>query len=211
MRHSRANAASVVFMVASFVGRSGFCLRATEPFLETDVAEARFAQRHERALLDAAAEVSGLGVTYDRPRVAERLQIAGDDFVERRSFRAGDLDDTVSWRSERHVGDKGGYVVRRDRLEQAGREPDGVSSGTRSGNGAEEFQELGRADDGVGDSGGLDQFLLGDLGTEIAIVGRPIGSDDGERDVMPDAGDGLRRVKVAAGGLEEFQYRFVFK
>src|SRR5882724_1124752 len=45
----------------SFPG-SGSCLRATEPFIETDAAEARFAQRHERALLDAAAEVSSLGV-----------------------------------------------------------------------------------------------------------------------------------------------------
>jgi hypothetical protein len=32
---------------------------------------------------------------------------------------------------------------------------------------------------GVGDAGGLDQFLLGDLGAEIATVGRPLGSDDG--------------------------------
>src|SRR6266849_5493219 len=44
---------------------------------------------------------------------------------------------------------------------------------------ATQFLELGRADDGVGDAGGLDQFLLGDLGAEIAIVGRPVGSDDG--------------------------------
>jgi hypothetical protein len=72
---------------------------------------------------------------------------------------------------------------------------------------AEEFQELRRADDGVGDAGGLDQFLLGDLGAEIAIVGRPVGADDGERDMVPDAGCGLRREKVAAGGLEEFQHR----
>ena len=42
---------------------------------------------------------------------------------------------------------------------------------------AEEFQELGRTDDGVGDSGGLDQFLLGDLGAEIAVFGRPVVSD----------------------------------
>src|SRR5258708_27110688 len=32
-----------------------------------------------------------------------------------------------------------------------------------------------RADDGVGDAGGLDQFLLGDLGAEIAVVA-PVGS-----------------------------------
>src|SRR4029450_6616987 len=52
-----------------------------------------------------AAEVSGLGVTHDLTRVADRLQTAGDDFVERRSFRAGDLDDAVSRRGERYVGD----------------------------------------------------------------------------------------------------------
>src|SRR5437773_8319824 len=96
MRQSRTTATSLVVMVASFVCRSGSCLRAAEPFVETDAAEARFAQRHERALLDSAAEVSGLGVTHDLTRVAERLQIAGDDFVERCSFRAGDLHDAAS-------------------------------------------------------------------------------------------------------------------
>src|SRR2546422_11626874 len=106
---------------------SGSCLRAAEPFVETDAAEARFAQRHERALLDAAAEVSGLGVTHDRTRVTQRLEIAGDDFVERCSFRAGDLDDAVSWRRERHIGDGGSNVVRRDGMEQAGRKPDDLS------------------------------------------------------------------------------------
>ena len=40
-------------------------------------------------------------------------------------------------------------------------------------------------------------MLLGDLGAEIAIVGRPIGADDGERDMVPDAGGGLRRERVA--------------
>jgi len=68
------------------------------------VAEARFAQRHQRALLDPAAEVSGLGVAHDLTRVVDRLQIAGDDFVERCAFRAGDVDDAVSLRRERQIG-----------------------------------------------------------------------------------------------------------
>ena len=89
--------------------------------------EARFAQRHQRVLLDPAPEVSGLGVAHDLTRVADRLQIAGDEFVERRPFRAGDLDDAVARRCERHIGDEGGNVVRRDGLEQAGRNPDRVS------------------------------------------------------------------------------------
>jgi hypothetical protein len=53
------------------------------------MAEAGLAQRHQRVFLDPAP-VSRLWVAYDPRRVANRLQIAGDDFVERRSFRAGD-------------------------------------------------------------------------------------------------------------------------
>jgi hypothetical protein len=71
-------------------------------------------------LFDPAAEVSGFGITHDLTRVADRLQIAGDDFVERCSFRAGDLDDAVSWHRERHIGDDGSNVVRRDGLDRPG-------------------------------------------------------------------------------------------
>src|SRR5262249_40402803 len=110
-----------------FMEPSSSYLRAAEPFVETDAAEARFAQRHERALLDPAAVVSGLGVTHDLTPVADRLQIAGDEFVERSPFRVGDLDDAPSGRRERHVGDDGRDVVRGDGLEQAGRKPDAVS------------------------------------------------------------------------------------
>ena len=70
---------------------------------------------------------SGPRVAHDVTRVADRLQVAGDDLVERRPFRAGDLDDAVAWRSERYVGDDGGNVVRCDGLEQAGRNPDLVA------------------------------------------------------------------------------------
>ena len=80
----------------------------------------------QRALLDPAASASGRGVAHDLTRVADRLQIAGDDFVERRSFRAGDLDDATSRRRERHIGDDRSNVVRRDGLEQGGRKPDDV-------------------------------------------------------------------------------------
>ncbi len=48
-------------------------------------------QWHERMLLDPAAEVPGLGVAHHLSRIADRLQIARDDFVKRRSFWAGDF------------------------------------------------------------------------------------------------------------------------
>jgi hypothetical protein len=53
---------------------------------------------------------------HDLTRVAYRPQIAGDDFVERRSIRVGDLDDAVSRRREHHIGNDGSNVVRRDAL-----------------------------------------------------------------------------------------------
>src|SRR5215469_1927927 len=112
------------------------------------MAEARLGQWHERALLDPAAPVSGLGVAHHLARV-DRLQIARDDFVERRSFGARDLDDTASRYGERYLGDDGCNVVRRDGLEQDGWKPDRVSIRARIGDTAEEFHKLGRADDGV--------------------------------------------------------------
>jgi len=64
--------------ISSWAG-SGLRWLSAQPFLETDGAEARVAQRHERALLDPAAPVSGIRVAHDLARIADRLQIAGDD------------------------------------------------------------------------------------------------------------------------------------
>jgi hypothetical protein len=77
------------------------------------VIEACFAQRHQRALLDPAAEVSGLRVAHHLTRIADRLQIAGDEFIERRLLRTGNLDDAVTRLRERD----GTNVVRRYGLE----------------------------------------------------------------------------------------------
>ena len=74
------------------------------------------AQWYERLFLESPADISGFGVFRDLPRVTDSLQIASDDFVERRSFRACDLDDPVSRISEGHLGDDGSDVVSRDRL-----------------------------------------------------------------------------------------------
>jgi hypothetical protein len=67
-----------------------------------------------------------------------------------------------------------------------------LSFGTRSDDAAEKFHELRRADDGVGNARGDDQLLLGGFGAEIAVV-RPVYSNDGKRDMVPDACCGLRR------------------
>src|SRR5262249_16846700 len=125
---------------------SGFWLRAAQPFVETDMADTRLAQRHQRTLLNPTAPISGPAVAHDLTGVTDCLQIAVDDIVERRSLRAGDLDDAVLRRGERHIRDDSSNVVRRDGLEQDGRKLDRVSIRARIGDAAEEFHKLGRAD-----------------------------------------------------------------
>ena len=83
--------------------------------------------------------------------------------AEKRAFRSGDFDLPVPRRGDRHFGNDGSNVVRRDGLEEDRRKPDDVSIRTRIGDAAEEFHELGRADNGVGDARGLNQFLLASL------------------------------------------------
>ena len=88
--------------------------------VEIDAAKVRFAQRHERALLDLGAPILSLRVAHDLPRIADPFQIASNDLIEGRSFWPGDLDDAVSWLCERRVGDGGGDIVRRDGLNETG-------------------------------------------------------------------------------------------
>jgi hypothetical protein len=64
------------------------------------VEQMQLIEEYERLFLESPAEISGFGVFHDLPRVADSLQIASDDFIERRSFRACDLDDPVSRISE---------------------------------------------------------------------------------------------------------------
>ena len=95
----------------------------------------------------AAAGTPGVVRLFEILEDEIRICLSLFDASEQIPFRAGNLDDAVLRRRERHLGDDGSIVVRCDGLEQAGRKPDYVSLLTFSGNAAEEFQKLGRADD----------------------------------------------------------------
>ena len=66
------------------------------------------------------------------------------------------------------------------------------------------------ADDGVGDAGGLDQLLLGNLGAEIAIVRKTIGADNRQGDVVFDSRFRFGSEKILCRRLKKFKYRPVF-
>src|SRR5262249_46830068 len=69
---------SLIKSTRNFAGWVPLAFRSAEPFVQTDAAEARLAQRHERYLLHPAAEVSGLGAARDHTRVADRLQVGSN-------------------------------------------------------------------------------------------------------------------------------------
>ena len=74
-----------------------------------------------------------------------------------------------------------------------------------------EFEELGGADDGVRNPGCLDQVLLRHLGAQVAAVGKTVGADDRQRDVMSDAGGGFGGEQVAPRRLEELQHGVILE
>jgi hypothetical protein len=68
-----------------------------------------------------------------------------------------------------------------------------------------ELEELRSVDDRVLDGRSLDQFLLGDLGTEVATFGEAFGSYDRQRDVMAHACRSFSLKEVAGRSFEELQ------
>jgi catechol 2,3-dioxygenase-like lactoylglutathione lyase family enzyme len=84
------------------------------------------------------------------PWVASRAQEAPGELVEAEGLGAGQLDRVVHWRADRDIGQGAGDIVRRLGLNEGGRQPNGVAVGARVGDGADELEELRRADDRVG-------------------------------------------------------------
>src|SRR3546814_11261551 len=88
-------------------------------------------------------------------------------------------------------------------LFRSGRQADHIALSPRLDDAVDELEELCRAEDRIGDAGGLDQLLLGHLRPKVAALEKALRADDRESHMMPHAGGRLRREKVAAGRLEE--------
>jgi hypothetical protein len=77
--------------------------------------------------------------------------------------------------------------------------------GGRLGDGSDELEELGCADDRVGNPRSLDQVLLGHLRAEVPAGKKTTGADDRQRNVMPHASGRLGGKEVTPRRLEELQ------
>ena len=83
---------------------SGLCPCIAKPFVQTDAAQARLAQRNERVLLDPGTPVSGLGVTDDLPRIAGPERAPFNEIIARYLKAIGDPRKVVSDPEARYWG-----------------------------------------------------------------------------------------------------------
>src|SRR3546814_4200467 len=94
-----------------------------------------------------------MDVGDDLPPVAACGQELSGKAVERAGLGPGHLDGAVQWRGERDFGQRGGDVIRCDRLDESGRQADHIALSPRLDDAVDELEELCRAEDRIGDAG----------------------------------------------------------
>src|SRR6201982_3834904 len=169
---------------------------AAEPVVEADGAEARAIAGRQRSVVQIRAEVAPMHVGGHFALVADGGQELARELVHRTGLRTCDLDGAVQRRCERQLGQVADHVVRGNRLEQRGRQPDHITLCARFDDAADELEELRRAQDRIGNAGRLDQILLGHLGAEVATVGTAVAADDRQRQMMLDAGGLFAAIRL---------------
>src|SRR5216684_6337127 len=170
---------------------------APEPVLETRLTKARVIAGDEGAFAKCRAEVARLRISDNLAPIVVCLQAESDERVEPELFRSPDFNRAVYRRTERDPADRFGDVVSRDRLNECDWHPDRVAVGGAVGDAGDEFKELRRADDRVGDRRLLDHFLLNDFRGKVAAFSQSLGTHHRQRDVMFHAGGGLTGKDVA--------------
>ena len=123
-----------------------------------------------------------------------------------------DLDDPVDRISDRGIGYRLGDVGRGHRRNERGRQTHRVTDRGGVRDGPDEFEELRRMHDRVGDRSRGDELLLGQLGPKVsALLGQSIGADHRERDVVADAGHCFGREQIGRRPDEELHRRGVLE
>src|SRR6478735_7552426 len=121
--------------------------------------EDRVGSGHEAVVGELGPEVGRVRVGNDFAGVAHPLQARGDELVHPDLLRAAGLDDPVDRLAARGPADGRGDVVGRHRLEVRLRQVDLPVDGGGVGDRREELEELGGADDRVGEDGLLEELI----------------------------------------------------
>src|SRR5919107_3986291 len=177
-----------------------------EPVLEASLGESGLVAGHECALLQFYAEVARLRIGDHFAWIAAFPEQLSDEFVQTELLWPRHFNDAVDRRSYGDTANLTRDILSCHGLDQNGCESHRVAVRRIVGYSLDELEELRSADDRVLDRRSLDQFLLGDLGTEVATFGEAFGSHDRQRDVMAHACRRFSIKEVAGRCLEEVQH-----
>jgi hypothetical protein len=150
-------------------------------------------------------------VLHDLARIVPCTEASFDERVEGDLFGASHLDGAVHRLADGDFSDRAGDVGGSHRLGEHMREVHRVAVGGGAGDALEELEELRRMDERIRDGRRLDQRLLSGLRAKVTAVGQTLGAHDGQRDVMPHAGDGLRREQIPGRRLKKRHGRLRFQ
>src|SRR5262249_29891809 len=151
---------------------------ATEPLLQRRAADARAGAREQRALSDLRSEVPRPRIDDDATRIVARSQRTSHQVVEAVLDGPAELDPAVWRRRRRDRLERGGDVVRRDRLEQHRCDAHLAVLRRRVDDRSDELEELRGVDDRVRDRRALDERLLRELRADVLALAEAFGTDD---------------------------------
>src|SRR5215211_9474969 len=150
----------------------------TEPVLEAGLGESGVVAGQECALVQFCAEVACVRIGDHLAWIAAFPEELSDEFVETGLLWPRHFNDAVDRRSYGDPANRTRDILSRHGLDQNGCDSHRVAVRRIGGNSLDELEVLRSVDDRVLDRRSLDQFLLGDLGTEVATFGEAFGSHD---------------------------------
>src|SRR5579872_179759 len=156
----------------------------TQPGFEAGFAESCVIARNQCSLAEFRSRVTRVGISNDFAEIFERGQAPPDELIQAKLFGASNFDNAVYRRAYRDSGHATGDIVGSHGLKKHMGQMHLVANHGNIGKPLEELEELRRVHDGVGEGRFFDQFFLSDLGTEVTALRQPLGSHDGQSNVM---------------------------
>jgi hypothetical protein len=129
-----------------------------QPVFETLRSNACAGAGDETFVVELGAEVACVSIRDHLAGIAIRLQDTPDQVIDSKSLRRAYLHDAVDRRPEGDVGECGNDVSRQDGLEECSRGANAATVFAGLRNAANEFEELRRAQDRIGNARLLIRF-----------------------------------------------------
>src|SRR5215469_11406769 len=194
----------------SLVARSRFHPWLSEPIFEPSLPELRAVIGNECSLLYLDAVVASVRVHDNLARILVRGQAFPDDVIEMGPFRPCNFNRATDGLAQRHDAYRARHIIGCHRLEKHMWQAYRVALRRKIGDALDEFEELRRAHNGIGDCRSLDQILLSHFCAEVAAFKHALGSHDRQRDMMFQARGRFLGKEIPRSRREETHHRRVF-